>query len=165
MTPREVADQLESIASLEDFGDRSADLTATWSASGAGVECVEPILRFVEAYPSLNFGAPGPLAHFAESFYGRGYEDELVESILRKPTTLTVWLLNRLINGTKEARAKQRLVTLMQEASASPFADHAASQMALRFLGLHRPPDRQFFICILPMIRMLRLLKLHMILK
>src|SRR5258706_1872315 len=99
MASKEISDQLEAIASAEDFATSSAELTEAWSSTQVGIECVGPILRFMEEHPGLDYGMPGPLVHFIEEFYLKGYEERLIESVARKPTMLTVWMLNRVLNG------------------------------------------------------------------
>lgn len=63
-----------------------------------GFEYVEPLLLIMEENPNIDFGAPGPATHFVESYYKRGYEKLLLESINRFPTNQTLWMLNRIIN-------------------------------------------------------------------
>ena len=135
MTAQEIIDQLQHISSPDDFAVRSAELTDAWSSAGAGLETVEPILRFMEEHPPIDFGMPGTLVHFVERFYGKGYEEKLVESVRRKPTSVTVWMLNRVINGTKAFDVKQRLIATMGQARVNPPADQSALQMADRFLA------------------------------
>jgi hypothetical protein len=96
---------------------------------------VEPILRFMESNPSLDFGMPGPLVHFVESFFRRGYEQKLVDSVRRRPTSHTVWMLNRVINGTTSVEERQGLIEAMKEASTNPLADIDARLKATHFLG------------------------------
>src|SRR5574338_93795 len=100
MTAKDIRDQLLRISTADDFAARSAELTDVWSSAGAGLETVEPVLQFMEEYPAIDFGMPGALVHFVERFYRKGYEEKLVESVQRKPTSVTVWMLNRVINGT-----------------------------------------------------------------
>src|SRR5882724_375014 len=123
MTAQEITDQLQRIASSDNFAERTAELTDTWTSAGEGVETIEPILRFIEQNPTTDFGMPGPLVHFVERFYGKGYEEKLVESVQRKPTSLTVWMLNRVINGTKSPDEKRQLIATMEQARLNPFAD------------------------------------------
>lgn len=61
-------------------------------------EYIEPMLRLMEENPNLNFGNPGPMVHFMESYYRKGYEQFLIQSIERKPTVHTIWMLNRILN-------------------------------------------------------------------
>ena len=59
---------------------------------------IEWILHFMEENPKIDYGMPGPLVHFMEKKYKKGYEKLLLESIKRKPTEHTVWMLNRILN-------------------------------------------------------------------
>lgn len=59
---------------------------------------IEWILHFMEENPKVDYGMPGPLVHFMEKKYKKGYEKLLLESIKRKPTEHTVWMLNRILN-------------------------------------------------------------------
>jgi hypothetical protein len=119
----EVAAQLQRIASFVDFSRRLSELVDGWESSGAGVEIVDPILRFMESHPFHDYGSPGPLVHFMELFYGSGYDEKLVQSVRRKPTLHTVWMLNRLINGAKSPGVAQSLLEAMEQAAAHPTAD------------------------------------------
>jgi hypothetical protein len=134
MTTKEITDQLEGIASVDDFAICSGELTAAWSAAEIGVESVEPILRFMEEHPHLDYGTPGALVHFVEKFHQKGYEERLIECVARKPTTLTVWMLNRVINGSKEPDRKRSLVATMREAACNPNTDNRTLERVNGFL-------------------------------
>ena len=58
-----------------------------WSSKSVGPEALEPILHFMGEHPKIDFGVPGPLVHFVETFYRIGYEEKLIESVQRKPTS------------------------------------------------------------------------------
>lgn len=134
MTPQDVANQLEQIASAEDFPGVSAELTASWISMGTGQEAVERVLRFMETNSGIDFGMPGALVHFVERFYKHGYEELLLDSLERKPTTLTTWMLNRIINATNEPDVRQRFVEAMERASVNADADLGTKQAAEHFL-------------------------------
>jgi hypothetical protein len=136
MAAIDINDQLERVASDENFVGRSYELTDAWSAADTGVEIIEPILRFMEEHPSIDFGAPGPLVHFVERFYGKGYEEKLIESIKRKPTAHTVWMLNRVINGTSVPDTKRLLVTTMRQARLHPLVDQGTLEEIDQFLQI-----------------------------
>ena len=138
MTAQEISNQLQGIALADDFAERTAELTENWSSAGVGIEAVEPILQFMEQHPAIDFGTPGPLVHFVEQFYGKGYEEKLIESVQRKPVAHTVWMLNRIINGTKLPDLKERLLATMTQAKVNPLADQAALQLVNRFLERRR---------------------------
>jgi hypothetical protein len=127
--------QLRKFASEDYFPNNLYDLIASWDASGVGFEAVEPILRFIEDNPELDFGVPGPLVTFVERFQGRGYEEELLKSLHRKPTDHTTWMLNRLINGAKSASERQKYVDAMQLAREHPQADEMALLSIDQFLA------------------------------
>jgi hypothetical protein len=124
MTDKQITNQLQSIASADDFVTSSAELTEAWSTAGIGAECIGPVLQFMEEHPALEYGMPGPLVHFVEEYYRKGYEVRLIESVSRKPTMLTVWMLNRVINDTQEPKERQQLISTMRQAANNPKADH-----------------------------------------
>jgi hypothetical protein len=102
MNLTQLNNELRHAMESSDFIDEARSITEALKEEGAGLESVGVILKFMEDHPNFDFGTPGPLAHFIETFYGHGYEAELFASIARRPTTHTIWLLNRIINGTKE---------------------------------------------------------------
>src|SRR5262245_31321139 len=71
---------------------------------------VVTVLRFMENNPSLDYGSPGALVHFVERFSGPAYEIELLASLMRRPTDHTVWMLNRVINGTPSIAEREKLI-------------------------------------------------------
>src|SRR5437660_2067115 len=123
MTAQEITNQLQSIGSGEDFAARTAELTDAWSSTDVGIEAIEPILRFLEQHPEIDFGTPGPLVHFVERFYGKRYGEKLSESVQRKPVTHTVWMFNRLINSTKSPPLRERFINVIRQAAVHPLAD------------------------------------------
>jgi len=133
VTPQEVSQLLLQIASSDDFANRSADLVEQLNCDIDAFDSIEAILRFMENHTSVDFGSPGPLVHFVEQFYKSGYEQKLLESILRKPTAHTVWMLNRLVNGTAQSN-KQLLIDAMKKVKQHPFADQITIQRAAEYL-------------------------------
>lgn len=55
--------------------------------------------RFIERNADADLGTPGPLIQFLERFYPR-YCARLVESVQRRPTLYTLWMLNRILNSS-----------------------------------------------------------------
>ncbi|PWU13795.1 MAG: hypothetical protein C5B50_18565 [Verrucomicrobia bacterium] len=115
MTTREITEQLERIASIDidNFELNSSELVDRWTSGGVGFEAVEPILLFMENHPDVYVGPPGALVHFSEKFHRHGYEEKLLESLSRRPVSHTIWMLNRLVNGTNEPATRQRYVDAM----------------------------------------------------
>ena len=112
-------------------------LTEELSNLPDGLDAIDPILKLMERNPDFDFGCPGPLVHFVETFYKKGYEDRLCISIRRRPTPLTLWMLNRIINGC-EANSKSRYVGLLDEVLARRDLDEETVARARQFRGLHR---------------------------
>lgn len=134
MTPKEIAGQLEAIKSEDDFVSHCSDLTASWEAANLGVDSIDPILRFIEEN-QIDFGLPGPLVRYVERWCDRGYEQKLVESIRRKPAPHTVWMLNRVINGTPDPQERKRFVEIMEGIRSNPRADAATLAEVEEFLS------------------------------
>jgi hypothetical protein len=134
----EIFKQLLAIAEAMHFVAESYPLTDAWMSSGVGIESVEPILRFMETHPDIDYGVPGPLVHFVERFCDRGYETKLIESVLRKPTAHTVWMVNRLINGTKVPEVRLQYFDILEQVRSNPSVDQLVRREAADFLEYQR---------------------------
>jgi len=128
---------LEAALASGDFIGESGELTDKWSNDPDRCQAMGAVLSFMEQHPDAEFGNPGPLVHFLESFYGFGYEHELLVSVARKPTKHTIWMLNRLINGAKDADTRSRLVEALRQAASHPFADAGTRERAIDLVRLH----------------------------
>ncbi len=73
-------------------------------------ELVEPILEIIGTNPDVDFGTPGHLILFVEQFYDCGYEELLMESVLRTPTPHNIWMLHRCFNESDPRRERYRNV-------------------------------------------------------
>lgn len=133
MATETLVGQLERIASAADFATESESVVQGWLSARVGIDAVEPVLRFIECHPHLHIGMPGALVHFVECFSGKGYERLLLESLERRPTFTTVWMLNRVINDTSAPDERTGLVAAMKRARSHPQADAAAVEWAGRF--------------------------------
>jgi hypothetical protein len=98
MDGKDITDALQNVAACPDFVGQTYKLTERWSKCGSDAGLVEPILQFMESNQGIDYGSPGPLVQFLERFCGRGYEQKVIESIERRPTAHTVWMLHRVIN-------------------------------------------------------------------
>ena len=86
-------------------------------------EAVEPILRLIERSPDIDYGGPGPFGSFVEKFSKTpemNYEKLLVESLQRKPTEYTVYLLDRICR-VKTYPDRPRYVKLIKTFADSDF--------------------------------------------
>jgi hypothetical protein len=83
---------------------------------------IEPIFKTIEKFPSTDFGSPGPFVHTLESFDGH-YESYLFESLKRRPTPLTIWMLNRIINAEPNILIMQDLIDRLYSFIHHPLID------------------------------------------
>jgi hypothetical protein len=60
--------------------------------------CAPVMFRTMERLDGADLGTPGPLVHTLEFWRGR-YEKLLGGSVRRKPTPLSVWMVNRILNA------------------------------------------------------------------
>lgn len=117
-----------NIEQLYDFVDRLQETSNKRDA-------VSAIFRFVEKNFDKVLGSPGPLVHFLEE--ENDYINELKESIARKPTDHTVWMVNRIINaaGGKE---NEFWMAKLAEIVNHPKADSEAKESAKEFIEYQR---------------------------
>ncbi|WP_075086620.1 hypothetical protein [Verrucomicrobium spinosum] len=62
------------------------------------------------------------------------YEAELVESIRRKPTTLSVWMVNRILNVTSKPRQREFYLELLRLVIEHPEVSQTEQDQAQRFI-------------------------------
>ena len=93
-------EKMEKSIGTDDFEFVMEECMMQMEENEVGIEAVTPLLQLMERHPLEDFGMPGAIVHFVERFYRNGYEKLLIESIERRPTLHTVWMLNRIINGS-----------------------------------------------------------------
>jgi hypothetical protein len=94
-------------------------------------EAIPSIFIFIEKNYDKELGSPGPLVHFMEE--KDDYHQDLKRSIQRKPTALTVWMVNRILNGVSE-NEREEWVAQLQSVSNHKEADIIAKDSAKEFL-------------------------------
>ncbi|MGC4796530.1 hypothetical protein ACLQ3H_20795 [Micromonospora saelicesensis] len=134
----EVAGELQAL-DVPDFDVMQLDASGSDQLGAICTELAErddpqqwaPLLyAFMERLDTADLGSPGPLVHTLETW--RGYRPLLAESLRRKPTPLTVWMANRVLNGNPPD-APQWL-QLLQEATSHPMASPQVQADARDFL-------------------------------
>ena len=135
-----VTRDLASITSEEDFADRAYALTESWRSNGADAAAIGPVLSFIESHPDWDLGSPGELVHFVEQFTGPAYEEKLLTSLRRQPTTHTLWMLNRLINGEADAKRRKALVQVMVDIASAPDTSSVVVNEAREFIDFQTEP-------------------------
>ena len=89
----------------------------------------------MEDHPAMDFGSPGALVHVIEKLYGAGYEGALTESVLRRPTAHTAWMLNRVINVAKDEAQRRQFISALRGIASNASADDETKERAAGFLA------------------------------
>ena len=66
-------------------------------------ELVEPILEIIGLNSTVDFGMPGDLVHYVESFSEKGYEELLIASVKKNPTAHNIWMVHRCYNDVENS--------------------------------------------------------------
>ena len=124
MTTKEFIDIIDNYKPLDDNDPRTDEnylyeLTDKLKENEDALLSIGPILRLIEKYPTMDFGSPGPLVHTIERFRGQ-YEQHLFDSLDRKPTALTVWMLNRILNGVNDGLTRTNLIRKLESIIQNP---------------------------------------------
>lgn len=97
---------------------------------------MDPLLRILEKNSDFDFGMPGQIVHTLEKYYKKGLEEELFKSLNRKPTFYTLWMLNRIINGTSDAKEKECYMEMLKSILKMEIPDYLKKQ-AQHLIDLH----------------------------
>tara|TARA_R110000868_G_scaffold306435_1_gene567675 strand:- start:569 stop:997 length:429 start_codon:yes stop_codon:yes gene_type:complete len=92
----------------------------------------QALIELLERHGNIDFGNPGTPVHTLERFVGY-YETHLFESLRRNPIELTVWMLNRIING-KHGKEKLELMELLEQCANHQLASSETKESAYNFL-------------------------------
>jgi hypothetical protein len=139
--PRTCEQILADFASLQasDFDNEAASVDRLYGLTGELMALPQPerairsLFDVMERMPESDLGSPGPLVHTLEQMCGH-YESELVESIKRRPTPLAVWMVNRILNGTRSREQRQLYMDLLRFAAEHPTAPESARRQAYGFI-------------------------------
>ena len=97
---------------------------------------MDPLLRILEKNSDFDFGMPGQIVHTLEKYYKKGLEEELFKSLNRKPTFYTLWMLNRIINGTSDTKEKESYMEMLKSILKMEIPDYLKKQ-AQHLIDLH----------------------------
>lgn len=126
-----VIKEIESAVGTDDFEFIMEENIMKLEVEGVGIEAVTPLLELMERHPMDDFGMPGAIVHFVERFYKNGYEELLIESVKRRPTMHTVWMLNRVMNGSEN---KNDYLKIMKEVTERSDVEEAIKNSASEFM-------------------------------
>ena len=120
------------------FEDGEADVLAMDEAVLAIDRLPEPrqavplLFDWFEAHAGQDVGSPGAFVHFIEEKLD--FFQLLLASLARKPTGITVWMVNRIANAATNAPEIQQWIDVLQAAIAHPLADEECRDDAQHFL-------------------------------
>ena len=97
---------------------------------------MDPLFRILEKNSDFDFGMPGQIVHALEKHYKKGLEEELFKSLNRKPTFYTLWMLNRIINGTSDPKEKEGYMEMLKSILKMEIPDYLKKQ-AQHLIDLH----------------------------
>lgn len=125
--------KLESLVGSENFEAESEEIIEQLQEAGAGDEIIPLLLQIMERHPLADFRLPGAMVCFMETFDPE-YEEYLIESLRRRPTVHTVWMVNRCINVHAD---KERFMSLLRETMTHPDASPEVRRAALELWEFH----------------------------
>ena len=120
------------------FEDDEADVLAMDEAVLAIDRLPEPrqavplLFDWFEAHAGQDVGSPGAFVHFIEEKLD--FFPLLLASLARKPTGITVWMVNRIANAATNAPEIQPWIDVLQAALVHPLADEECRDDAQHFL-------------------------------
>lgn len=95
----------------------------------------QEFFALIERLSDSELGTPGPLVHTMEEHSGH-YEQLLADSLKRKPTDLTVWMVNRILNG--EPADSAFWIDQLSAAAEHPSATPLVKEQALHFIEFQK---------------------------
>jgi truncated hemoglobin YjbI len=102
---------------------------------------IERLSNSNEIDPRSDLGTPGSFVHALEKL--PNYSDELIESIRRYPTPLTVWMINRILNTTIAEQERQFWLNLLHESINHSQATFYVKEQAQDFIDFQRNQDKK----------------------
>jgi hypothetical protein len=115
-----------------DFVLRADELVSALSQDLAPL-VYDPILRYFEAHPKADCGAPGPLIHHVEDYYPN-YVTALRESVSRAPSYNGVLMINRILNSKISNEARADYLEVLRSVVSNGTAPDNVRSMTRRFL-------------------------------
>jgi len=115
--------------------ERLAELTDALMSVPEPEKAVPEMFRVMERLRDADLGSPGPLVHTMERWRG-AYEHELVNSIRRCPSMLSVWMVNRILNSDLTDDTRRSHMLLLNEAPTHPTASEPVRESARHFIDL-----------------------------
>jgi hypothetical protein len=113
--------------------ERLSELTDALMSVPEPERAVPEMFSVMERMPEADLGSPGPLVHTMERWRG-GYEHELVNSVRRCPSLLSVWMVNRILNSDLPGDTRRSYMSLLNDAATHPTASESVRESARDFI-------------------------------
>jgi hypothetical protein len=94
--------------------------------------CYQTIFKFIENCDGSDIGSPGPLVHLVEKNYP-DYVLQLLKSIKAKPTSSSIFLLNRILNSELDAKDRKEYLSLLKFLSQNEAVSDISRKEAYEF--------------------------------
>jgi len=121
--------------------ERLKELTDALMGISERERAIPELFGVMERLPDAHLGSPGPLVHTLEAL--KGYENELIRSVRRSPSLLSVWMVNRILNTDLPSDLRQSYMAVLDEAAARPDVSKAVREDARDFVELQtRNPEK-----------------------
>ncbi len=92
---------------------------------------IPELFALMERLAGSDLGSPGPIVHTLERM---DYNEELIASIRRRPTSLTVWMVNRILNSKIPPERRAFFLELLASVANDPNARESARENAAHFI-------------------------------
>ncbi|MDH3997653.1 MAG: hypothetical protein OET90_02335 [Desulfuromonadales bacterium] len=139
MDDNELQKLLDDIAIYDGEVDNQGmyDVVSALKESDQQRTAVPFLFKWFEQHLDDEVGSPGPFVHFIEE--SPDYHETLLASLKRCPAPITVWMANRLANGT-EGEDRERWLDAMKGVAADLKASVVAKQTAREFIAFQLEP-------------------------
>jgi len=127
---------LNRISNISDLDALCEDIIELNNEGWDTAILMDPLFRILEENSDFDFGMPGQIVHTLEKHYKKGLEEELFKSLNRKPTFYTLWMLNRIINGTSDTKEKEGYMEMLKSILKMEIPDYLKKQ-AQHLIDLH----------------------------
>lgn len=121
----------ESDYLMEDLYNATELIEIEEDISGA----FDAIFTLIENNPNTDFGSPGPLVHLIEQYYPK-YAPNLIQSVQSKPTLLTTWMINRILNSKLTAEKREEYIQALDSVKNNATADKEIKEQAQHYIDL-----------------------------
>jgi hypothetical protein len=123
-----VSDPASELRAFVPTGDGDADvvrlrqITDLLTTRESVHDSLPELLGVFERHPEADLGSPGPLVHKAEEADLAVLVGELIASLNRRPTAMTVWMARRCLNGRITPTQRQSLAAVLRAVLKHPSA-------------------------------------------